>query len=195
MTPKDASKKLGVHWQTLRNWDANGMIETIRTPGGKRMYNVNKYLADNKKPEEAVVEIPKKKICYCRVSTLNQKSDLQHQIDLMKKKYPNNEIITDIASGLNFNRPGLNKIIKMALNKEVDEIIVTYKDRLARFGFELLENILKESSNGKITVLNNNDDSPEEELTKDLVSIINVFSAKLNGALLRKSHKAVSLNA
>ena len=100
---------------------------------------------------------------------------------IMKKKYPNNEIITDIASGLNFNRPGLNKIIKMALNKEVDEIIVTYKDRLARFGFELLENILKESSNGKITVLNNNDDSPEEELTKDLVSIINVFSAKLNG--------------
>lgn len=181
MTPKDASKKLGVHWQTLRNWDANGMIETVRTPGGKRMYNVNKYLADNKKPEEVVAEIPKKKICYCRVSTLNQKPDLQHQIDLMKKKYPNNEIITDISSGLNFNRPGLNKIIKMALNKEVDEIIVTYKDRLARFGFELLENILKESSNGKITVLNNNDDSPEEELTKDLVSIINVFSAKLNG--------------
>lgn len=177
MTPKEASKKLGVHWQTLRNWDANGMIETVRTPGGKRMYNVNKYLADNKETSD----VPKKKICYCRVSTLNQKSDLQHQIDLMKKKYPNHEIITDIASGLNFNRPGLNKIIQIALNKEIDELVVMYKDRLARFGFELIEHIIKESSNGEIIVLNNNDDSPEEELTKDLVSIINVFSAKLNG--------------
>jgi putative resolvase len=99
----------------------------------------------------------------------------------MKQKYPNYEIIQDIASGLNFNRPGLNKIIKMALNNEIDEVVVSYNDRLCRFGFELIEMILKESSNGKITVLNNTDDSPEEELTKDLVSIINVFSAKLNG--------------
>ena len=171
MTPKEASKKLGVHWQTLRNWDANGRIETVRTPGGKRMYNVNKYLADNKEESDP---INKKKICYCRVSTLNQKSDLQHQIELMKKKYPTYEIIQDIASGL-------NKIIGMALNKEVEEVVIMYKDRLARFGFELIEHIIKESSNGKITILNNNDNSPEEELTKDLVSIINVFSAKLNG--------------
>jgi len=102
----------------------------------------------------------------------------------MKTKYPNYEIIQDIASGLNFNRTGLNKIINMALNKELEEVVIMYKDRLARFGFELIEMIIKESSNGKITIINNSDDSPEEELTKDLVSIINVFSAKLNG--LRK---------
>jgi predicted site-specific integrase-resolvase len=121
------------------------------------------------------------------VSTLGQKSDLIHQVELMREKYPEYEIIQDIASGLNFNRPGLNKIIKMALNKEVSELVVMYKDRLARFGFELIETIIRESSGGKIIIVNNNDDSPEEELTKDLVSIINVFSSKLNG--LRKYKK------
>jgi excisionase family DNA binding protein len=181
MTPKEASKKLGVHWQTLRNWDANGSIETIRTPGGKRMYNVKKYLIDNNLIKDIQNITSKKKICYCRVSTLNQKSNLQNQINLMKKKYPNHEIIQDVASGLNFNRPGLNKIISLALNKELEEVVVMYKDRLARFGFELIENIIKNSSQGKIVIINNNDESPEEELTKDLVSIINVFSAKLNG--------------
>jgi predicted site-specific integrase-resolvase len=183
-TPKDTSKILGVHWQTLRNWDANGRIETIRTPGGKRMYNVDKYLKDNNKLDELNITdkiITRKKICYCRVSTLGQKSDLIHQVELMKKKYPSYEIIQDIASGLNFNRPGLNKIITMSLNKELDEVVIMYKDRLARFGFELIETIIKEASNGKITIINQTDDSPEEELTKDLVSIINVFSAKLNG--------------
>ena len=69
----------------------------------------------------------------------------------------------------------------MSLNKELDEVVIMYKDRLARFGFELIETIIKEASNGKITIINQTDDSPEEELTKDLVSIINVFSAKLNG--------------
>lgn len=184
-TPKEASKILGVHWQTLRNWDANGTIETIRTPGGKRLYNVTKYLLENNKTE--IINTNRKKVCYCRVSTLGQKSDLVHQVDLMKKKYPTYEIIQDIASGLNFNRIGLNKIIQMALNKELEEVVIMYKDRLARFGFELIEMIIKESSNGKITIVNNTDDSPEEELTKDLVSIINVFSAKLNG--LRKYKK------
>ena len=110
-TPKEASKILGVHWQTLRNWDTNGMIDTIRTPGGKRLYNVNKYLLDNNKIENTNITIIRRKVCYCRVSTLGQKSDLVHQVELMKVKYPTYEIIQDIASGLNFNRLGLNKII------------------------------------------------------------------------------------
>ena len=99
----------------------------------------------------------------------------------MKNKYPSYDIITDIGSGINFNRNGLNKIIKYALDGEINEVVVAYKDRLARFGFELIDTIIKESSNGKITIINSYDNSPQEELTKDLVSIINVFSAKLNG--------------
>jgi len=107
-TPKEASKILGVHWQTLRNWDANGTIETIRTPGGKRLYNVSKYLLESNNSE--IINNTRKKICYCRVSTLGQKSDLNHQIELMKEKYPNYEIIQDISSGLNFNRPNQVKL-------------------------------------------------------------------------------------
>jgi predicted site-specific integrase-resolvase len=177
ITPKEASKILGVHWQTLRNWDRNGLISTIRSQGGKRFYNIKKYIMDNNLEESE----PKKKICYCRVSSQNQKSDLDNQVQFMKEKYPNHEIIMDIASGLNFNRVGFNKIIKLALNKELEEVVVAYKDRLARFGFELIEMVIKEASSAQIIVLYNNDDSPQEELTKDLVSIINVFSAKLNG--------------
>ena len=108
-----------------------------------------------------------------------------------KKTYPNYEIIQDIARGLKFNRPGLNKILKLAINKEIDEIVVLYKDRLARFGFELIEYIINETSNGRIVVINNSDSNPDEELTKDLVSIINVFSAKLNG---RRKYKNKSEN-
>ena len=93
-------------------------------------------------------------------------------------------IIKDIGSGLNFKRKGLQKIIDYAIKGEVCEVVVAYKDRLARFGYDLVEHLIEEYSNGKIVVLNNKDMSPEEELTKDLVAIINVFSSRLNG--LRK---------
>ena len=176
--PKDAAKILGVHWQTLRNWDKAGLIQTIRSEGGKRFYNVKKYMEDNGIKQK---KCHKRNICYCRVSSISQKSDLENQIAYMKNKYPSYDIITDIGSGINFNRNGLNKIIKYALDGEINEVVVAYKDRLARFGFELIDTIIKESSNGKITIINSYDNSPQEELTKDLVSIINVFSAKLNG--------------
>lgn len=184
-TPKDASKILGVHWQTLRNWDTNGYIDTIRTPGGKRLYNVTKYLENN----NGISHTIKRNICYCRVSTVGQKSDLENQIIYMKEKFPHHEIISDIGSGLNFKRNGLTKIIKYALNKEINEVVISYKDRLCRFGYDLVEMIINFNSNGKIIVLNNNntDNNPEDDLTKDLVSIINVFSAKLNG--MRKYKK------
>ena len=103
--------------------------------------------------------------------------------------YPNHEIIKDIASGLNFKRKGLKKIIKLALDGELEEIVVAYKDRLCRFGFDLIKDLIEEYSYGKIIILNEKKMSPEEELTTDLVSIINVFSARLNG--LRKYKKEI----
>ena len=102
--------------------------------------------------ENGLVESKQKKnICYCRVSSIGQKSDLENQVDFMKSKYPNYEIITDIGSGLNFNRLGLNKIINLGLNKDINELVIAYKDRLTRFGFELIQTIVEEWSNGKIT--------------------------------------------
>ena len=179
VVPKKASQILGVHYQTLRAWDAKGKIETIRMDGGKRLYNVKKYIRDNNLQEEA--EIIRHNICYCRVSSASQKDDLERQVAFMKNKYPNHEIMTDIGSGINFKRKNLIKIINLAINNHIEEIVIAYKDRLCRFGYELIEMIINEHSKGRITVLNNQDDSPQEELTKDLVSIINIFSAKLNG--------------
>jgi predicted site-specific integrase-resolvase len=187
VSPKKASEIIGVHWMTLKNWEKQGKIECIRTPGGKRMYNVNKYLIVNKgsKPENIPMTTQQRKnICYCRVSTRNQSDDLERQIKYMKESYPTYEIVSEIGSGLNLNRLKLVNIIKMAINGEINEIVVAHKDRLARFGFDLIEMLVKEYSGGKITVIDKTEMSPEEEITKDLVSIINVFSARING--LRK---------
>tara|TARA_Y100000385_G_C12773487_1_gene500338 strand:- start:83 stop:649 length:567 start_codon:yes stop_codon:yes gene_type:complete len=179
INPTEAAKILKICKQTLKRYEKDGLIETIRTPGGKRMYNVEKYLIENNLIH--VKENSKRKICYCRVSTNSQKDDLERQIKLMQEKYPTYEIIKDIGSGLNFKRTGLKKIIKMSINNEIDEIVLAYKDRLCRFGYDLIEMLVKDYSNGKITIINSCNESPQQELTKDLVSIINVFSAKLNG--------------
>jgi len=108
----------------------------------------------------------------------------------MKREYPYHEIITDIASGLNYERPGLKKILKYATDGIVEELVVAYKDRLTRFGFEMIDWLIKEKSNGKIKILNNNEElTPTEEITKDIISIMNIYTAKVNG--LRKYKKQI----
>lgn len=189
LSGKEACQKLGVYSRTLYNWEEKGKIDTIRTPGGKRLYNVDKYIKEqttnkiyNDDNEE---ELDKLKIIYVRVSSATQKNDLERQKLYMQKRYPKHLLIEDIGSGLNFNRRGLRKIIKYAINGQLEELVVAYKDRLARFGFELIEDLIKEYSNGRIIILNKNKDlEPEEELVKDVLQIMNIFTAKMNG--LRK---------
>lgn len=185
-TPKEASKKLGVHWQTLKNWEKSGKIKCIRSPGGKRYYDINSFILEIDKTKENteslnIKVIPKKKICYCRVSSHSQKIELKNQINYMKKKYPNHEILYDIGSGINFNRPNLKKIINYGVNKDLEELVIAYKDRLCRIGYELIEYMLKEYSNTNIIIVNDEIKSPEKELTDDLIEIITVFSSKLYG--------------
>ena len=193
---KEACQQLGVHPRTLYNWEEKGKIDTIRTPGGKRLYNVEKYIKDQKivtknvdvtetETESENGNIEKLKIIYTRVSSASQKNDLERQKLYMQKRYPGHLLIEDIGSGLNFNRRGLRKIIKYAINGKIEELVVAYKDRLARFGFELIEDLIKEYSNGKIIILHKNKDlEPEEELVQDMLQIMNIFTAKMNG--LRK---------
>jgi predicted site-specific integrase-resolvase len=197
---KQAIKLLGVHLRTLYNWDKKGKIETIRTPGNKRLYNVNKFLKDMKKKtnkcedsdsdssDDEDEEEKKLRIVYTRVSSNGQKDDLERQIAYMKKNYPTHMLIKDIGSGLNMNRSGLRKIIKLAIEGKIDQVVVAYKDRLTRFGFELIEDLIKTYSNGKIVILHKNIvKEPEEELVTDMLQIMNVYIAKLNG--LRKYKK------
>jgi len=186
VSSKEAAEKLCVHFQTLRNWDREGKIKTIRSPGGKRFYDVksflektDKYDKDNDKIEEGKDE--RKKICYCRVSSYSQKEELMHQVDYMKLKYPEHEILTDIGSGINFNRGNLKKIINLGIKNNLEELVIAYKDRLCRIGYDLIEYILKEYSNTKIIIEKDEDKSPEKELTDDLLEIITVFSSRLYG--------------
>lgn len=200
---KKAVKLLGVHLRTLYNWDKQGKIETVRTPGNKRLYNVNKFLKDMKKKtnkcedndadsdsdsDSSDEEEKKLRIVYARVSSQGQKEDLERQIKHIKKNYPGHTLIKDIGSGLNMNRVGLRKIIKLAIEGKIDQVVVAYKDRLTRFGFELIEDLIKTYSNGKIVVLHKTKaKEPEEELVTDMLQIMNVYVAKLNG--LRKYKK------
>ena len=106
----------------------------------------------------------------------------------MQSNYPNYEIISDIGSGLNFKRKGLEKIIDMAIKGEIEEVVITYKDRLARFGYDLIEMILNKYSKATITIINQDKyQTTDEELVKDIISIMNVYVAKING--MRKTHK------
>ena len=186
---KEASKILGVHQRTLYQWDKKGEIETIRTSGNKRLYNVKKYLASKVKATNVCDNLDdldnnneKLNICYVRVSSQNQKDDLERQKLLMKTKYPNYLIIEDIGSGLNFNKRGINKIIHLGIKGKINELVVAYKDRLTRFGFELIEEIITKYSNGKIIILCKSEViSQEEELVKDIMAIMNVYVAKMNG--------------
>jgi len=193
----EATKQLGIHYLTLHKWSDEGLIETIRTPNGYRLYNINSFINKSSKnsTENAVKNIVdneasiQQNICYCRVSTNGQKDDLARQVEYMKEKYPNHRIIKDIGSGINFKRKGLLEIIDLAITGKLNEIVIAYKDRLCRFGYELIEYIVKKYSNGKITVLNKIENSPQEEIVKDLVQIINVFSVRING--LRKYKKDI----
>ena len=189
---KQASEILGVHQRTLYQWEEAGKIETIRTPGGKRLYNVKKFMESiksSKKDDPCDINIDEVKeklnICYVRVSSLGQKDDLERQKQMMMDKFPSYLIIEDIGSGLNLNKRGIKKIIKLAIAGKINELVVAYKDRLTRFGYELIEEIIKEYSNGKIIILNEKEElGSEEELVKDVMALMNVYVAKMNG--LRK---------
>lgn len=194
---KEASEKLGIHQRTLYQWERKGWIETIRTDGNKRLYNVDKYLKDKKcinnkiDCEKNLEEIDKTKeklkISYVRVSSNGQKDDLERQKEQMLKLYPNHIMIEDIGSGINLNKRGIRKIIKLGIDGRIEELVILYKDRLTRFGFELIEDIIKEYSNGKIIIVNNKEMKAEEEMVYDVLQIMNVFTAKMNG--LQKYNK------
>jgi putative resolvase len=197
MGGKEASELLGVHQRTLYQWEEKGWIETIRTDGGKRMYNVEKYIKEKECKEDKdcikdVDELDKKKgklkLCYVRVSSMGQKEDLERQKKAIREKYPNHIMIQDMGSGINLNKRGIQKIIDLGIEGKIEELVVAYKDRLARYGYELIEHIIEKYSKGKIIIINKKDDlEPEEELAFDVLQIMNVFVAKMNG--LRKYKK------
>ncbi len=181
VTRKEVLRHLHIHYQTLRNMVLRNDIQTVQL-GNKYLYNLDKYLLDNNKKPITCDQI---KICYCRVSSSKQSNDLERQIKYMKNKYPTHKIISEIGSGLNYKRAGLKKIIDLAILGKISELVIAYKDRLLRFGYDIIEQIIKEYSGGKIIIINKSEEqTPTEEVVNDVISIMNIFVAKING--LRK---------
>jgi len=144
------------------------------------LYDIDNFLANTK---------GRSKIVYCRVSSRNQKDDLASQTKYMRNQFPNHECIEDIGSGLNFKRKGFRTLLERIMCGDIEEVVIAYKDRLCRFGFELLEQVASKY-NTKLVVLNKIELSPEDELVKDLLAIIHVFSCRLYG--LRKYSKQIT---
>jgi putative resolvase len=163
---------------TLRKWAKNGQIvfSTLgnASPGSRRVYNLPLAIQKTKEPVVAKGGI------YCRVSSWKQKEDLQRQIDTLQDQFPNHLVFSDICSGLKYKRPGLTRLLEQVQGGLVNEVVVAHKDRLARFGTELIEWILKRAG-ARLVVLDQATLSPTEEVTQDLMAIVHVFSCRLNG--------------
>ena len=174
-----AAEILGVHPNSLRAWEKHGKITAKKTPGGQRLYDVESFLGG---------VTPTQSVCYCRVSSHKQRDDLERQVAYMRERFPEYDIITDVASGLNFKRTGLRSLLERVLRREVKVVVVAHKDRLARFGFDLIQ-WLVESHGGTLVVLNDVSSSPADELTQDLLAVLTVFSCRMRG--LRTYRQAI----
>ena len=189
---KKVTEILGVTAQTLRNWDKEGKLKpSYVKSNGYRYYSeesILSYTQERKTKKNLNV------VGYARVSSKKQSDDLERQINnlntYISSKYDSFDIITDIGSGINYNKPGLKKLIEKINKKEVDLIIVLYKDRLLRFGFELVK-YFAELNNVKIEVLDKIDKNQDEELVEDLVQIITVFSCKIQGKRKTKTKQLI----
>ena len=180
LSSRKAAARLGLHPQTLRRYARQGKIPYYRNAGGQRLYDADAFLRGNATPFV---------VCYCRVSSPKQRGDLQRQIAQMRELYPGAEIVTDVAGGLNWKRKGLSSILERLHRGDKLQIVVAHRDRLARFGFELIQ-WLAEQNGGSVLVLNQPDASPESELTEDLLSILHTFSCRMHG--LRRYRTAIA---
>ncbi len=166
------SKRFQVHPQTLRRWADEGKIRFRRTPGGIRLYELPGG-ADEAADKEG-------KVVYARVSSAKQKDDLQRQADYLRSKFPDHRLVTDVGSGINWKRKGLLSLLDAANAGDLREVVVATRDRLCRFAFDLLLHVFR-LRGVRVVVLDADDMSPEQELSDDLMSIVQIFCCRRNG--------------
>lgn len=198
LSPQTITKIYGVTSTTLRNWAENGKIKYIRPNQGRRLYHkedVLRVFGQTKNPDQNQEEKFRHRILYARVSSAHQTEDLNRQIEFLQSKFPTESLIKDIGSGLNWKRKGFDSLLEQIYQGIVSEIVVSYKDRLCRFGFELFEWICQKH-NTKILVLNpvSETDDRTKELAEDLFAIVTVFVAKNNGLRSSQNRKIRNQN-
>ncbi|MFK0731975.1 MAG: IS607 family transposase [Gloeotrichia echinulata GP01] len=186
VTISEASQIKGVSIDTLRLWETKGILIPERTIGGHRRYKLSQLI-------EIADTSTKKAVAYARVSSHEQKKDLERQALVLSAYCEQHKfnylLIQDLGSGLNYKKKGLRKLIDLILNDEVDRLVITNKDRLLRFGSELIFSLCEHFS-VEVIILNRKEDSSyEEDLAKDVLEIITVFSARLYGSRSHKNQK------
>ena len=150
---RKAVERLGLHPNTLRRYADQGKIQIIKNEAGQRLYDIESYIRGSARASL---------ICYCRVSSYKQRDDLHRQITYIHSLYPEAEIIQDIGSGLNFKRKGLRSLLDKLLQGDKLTIVVACRDRLCRFGFELIQYMV-EQNGGEIVVLDQTVHCPETQ--------------------------------
>ena len=178
----EAAKLLGVSVQALRNWEVEGKImPSHRTPGGQRMSDLAELLGVN--------DLTYPTIAYARVSSSDQKKDLERQHAVLEAFCDKNgwqtEIIRDLGSGMNYNNQGLLRLLELMVHGQMSRLVITHKDRLLRFGAEIVFRICELKGIEVVIINKSKQPSFEEELTRDVMEIMTVFCAKLYG---RRSH-------
>jgi len=182
---------IGKTTQTLRNWNKSGeLVPHFVSEKGTRYYSQAQLDAFN------TLHCKTKKITigYCRVSSAKQKDDLERQVqntkDYMIARGYSFDVITDIGSGINYKKKGLKKLLDLVSTGTVERVVVLYKDRLIRFGYELIEDLCKRY-NTEIEIIDNTEKTQEQELVEDMIQIVTVFSCKLQGRRANKAKKMI----
>lgn len=187
----EAARILGVSIETVRRWERAGKLKVERTPNGHRRYDVSKLTG---RPVRTGVD-SRKTVAYARVSSHDQKSDLERQKQLLEVFCATNawtfEVVSDLGSGMNYHKKGLRKLLQDIVDDKVGRLVITHKDRLLRFGAELVFSICS-AKNVEVVIINRGEESSfEEDLAKDVLEIITVFSARLYGSRSRKNQKLI----
>jgi len=185
----DAADALGVSITTLRRWERDGKLKSERTHAGHRRYDLSKI-----KPELCHTDdSARKTIAYARVSSHDQKADLERQKQVLELYCARQgwtfEVIADLGSGMNYHKKGLKSLLNDIIAGKIGRLVIAHKDRLLRFGAELIFAICA-AKNVQVVILNQGEDTTfEEDLAKDVLEIITVFSARLYGSRSRKNQK------
>jgi putative resolvase len=187
LTPQEAGTLLGVTVRTLHRWELDGKIKSTRTAGGHRRYDIADLIS-NKSDTQLTVG-------YARVSSHDQKDDLTRQVIVLESYCAKHgwgfEIIQDLGSGMNYKKKGLIRLIKLITSYQVERLVLTHKDRLLRFGSDLIFTLCEQFGT-EVIIINRSDDSTfEEDLASDVLEIITVFSARLYGSRSHKNKKIV----
>jgi predicted site-specific integrase-resolvase len=184
-----AARALGVSTSTLRRWEASGKLTPVRTEGGQRRYD----LAALRPGLIHGAFTPRRTVAYARVPSHDQRADLQRQQEVLELYCISQgwtfDLIADLGSGMNYHKKGLKRLLDAILEGDVGRLVLTHKDRLLRFGAELVFAIC-EAKGVEVVIINQGTDTTfEEDLASDVLELITVFSARLYGSRSRKNQK------